>query len=968
MSKSTYRILRMVILRLSIVLCIIQLLQTTQINAQTLPLPYSLTEQYFVYEFGNKIYVQNINENQAFSLGDYSFASKTALPNTLHDVYLPQESSIPSSSGFQFQHGVFSSDRSKYAHVELELGGLGYQIHITENGSSRLLDSGVTELENGYPDPIGWTTDGQLLLNYRMTSKALTDPRIWIVNVLTGEKSLYAEVLISALHGESVSTPDGQAIFIGVDVEGRKGYLFNIQTKTLSEFTLDLILPSIAPVDRFGKENFSDEEQVNDPLVNYRVTTIGMLSGSELQIFAQNLQNISARNDSTERTATGFGNPVPSNFVITQGFGAYYSPYGKYHGGEDWTLVSSGCPVSGGQPVFATAEGVVVFDNNPVTVNYPGHVIVIRHTLPDNSIIYSQYGHLETVEVSKGQTVAKGQKIATIYNWPLRCNSNAHLHFEIRTQERPYGTFWGPGYYGSEGPAYGGYLNPTEFINNHQGSPLISAEKDIVINGTFDNDMDYWTKWGCINWNITTINENPALAFYGRSDCNSGALQQVYPYSTVSKGSIEVSFYLGNNGLTVKEPDVVFRNQGQQWNNAIGCYDFTVPPKTPLKHFVVRGKPSDWASVVFSIYANPHDAISGYLLDDVRIRWYKDLNVEKTECYAPSNVTFWDFRNGQGLQGWSANHHLENVQQLPNGRGIYFHVVGGSSAIHSPGIEGVNVNDYGFVRIDMASSTDSKGILFPKYEPHRSFAGGIELTIIPDGKTRTYYLPMRDLEHWRDIQLSQLRLYPADAPVNGMDNGISLEYIELTNTIPLTILNNGFETVETETNIPTGWQLKKPTSDKRKCNKNGKIFAHSGKCAFQFKGDPGKSSLQQSVNPAVLRKGDKLALSAWFNVKIQQGGKLQAKIKYVDGTKDKINVAIPNKGNKQYVLASDESIISGAVRSLKVVVSMTNGNGKFLIDDVNLTLTSNSARAASSVISLPANGQINDTLMPIPLP
>jgi murein DD-endopeptidase MepM/ murein hydrolase activator NlpD len=107
------------------------------------------------------------------------------------------------------------------------------------------------------------------------------------------------------------------------------------------------------------------------------------------------------------------------------------------HTGEDWYRLDYLTRNSAGTPVYAVANGVVV-RHNP-SISYPGNVVVIRHTLPDGRNIYSMYGHITNVSVVVGDSVVRGQQIATILNQgyvgrtPGRHPSwDSHLHFEIR--------------------------------------------------------------------------------------------------------------------------------------------------------------------------------------------------------------------------------------------------------------------------------------------------------------------------------------------------------------------------------------------------------------------------------------------------------------------------------------------------------------------------------------------------------
>ncbi len=133
------------------------------------------------------------------------------------------------------------------------------------------------------------------------------------------------------------------------------------------------------------------------------------------------------------------------------------------HAGEDWG-------VAAGTAVRAIGAGTVVY---AAFANYPGNVVVIRHDLDAveraalgiaSPVIYSQYGHLGTIQVAAGHQVAAGQQIGTIYNW----GGNSHLHWEVRTAEKPQLCGFnhpGPGYTNSgTHPQQWGYLDPANAV------------------------------------------------------------------------------------------------------------------------------------------------------------------------------------------------------------------------------------------------------------------------------------------------------------------------------------------------------------------------------------------------------------------------------------------------------------------------------------------------------------------------
>lgn len=120
--------------------------------------------------------------------------------------------------------------------------------------------------------------------------------------------------------------------------------------------------------------------------------------------------------------------PVSSaDFVLTSPFGLRTSPFTKetdFHAGIDLAAKI-------GTPVRAPADGVVAYAGR-----YPlrqsvgwwryGNLVALRHG--DRYI--TLYGHCEKVLVAQGETVSRGDVIATVGDtgW----STNPHLHYEVR--------------------------------------------------------------------------------------------------------------------------------------------------------------------------------------------------------------------------------------------------------------------------------------------------------------------------------------------------------------------------------------------------------------------------------------------------------------------------------------------------------------------------------------------------------
>lgn len=96
----------------------------------------------------------------------------------------------------------------------------------------------------------------------------------------------------------------------------------------------------------------------------------------------------------------------------------------EHHGGTDFAFPDGN---TAGKPIYAVADGTVL-EAGPASGF--GQWIVIQHTINGGSV-NTWYGHMEdgTLEVSKGDTVTRGQKISVIGSNGR--STGPHLHFEV---------------------------------------------------------------------------------------------------------------------------------------------------------------------------------------------------------------------------------------------------------------------------------------------------------------------------------------------------------------------------------------------------------------------------------------------------------------------------------------------------------------------------------------------------------
>jgi murein DD-endopeptidase MepM/ murein hydrolase activator NlpD len=138
-----------------------------------------------------------------------------------------------------------------------------------------------------------------------------------------------------------------------------------------------------------------------------------------------------------------------------QGFGR------RRHLGEDWNTEAGGNSDCG-EPVFAASAGHVLFAED--LGGGWGQVVLLRHRLPDGGTVETLYAHLDRCLVQTGETVRRGQQIATVGDAEPPCGDgkpySAHLHFELRRPECPD--------WGRAGAGYGldatGWEHPSRFI------------------------------------------------------------------------------------------------------------------------------------------------------------------------------------------------------------------------------------------------------------------------------------------------------------------------------------------------------------------------------------------------------------------------------------------------------------------------------------------------------------------------
>lgn len=125
------------------------------------------------------------------------------------------------------------------------------------------------------------------------------------------------------------------------------------------------------------------------------------------------------------------------------------------HLGEDWNK-NSGGNTDCGEPVYATANGTIVFAEN-AGIGW-GNVVIIEHNLPNGVKVQTLYGHLQKILKTSGEVKLREQ-IGEIGNADGKYL--CHLHFELREETCPMWNEAGGGYSAENK----GWLDPSDFID-----------------------------------------------------------------------------------------------------------------------------------------------------------------------------------------------------------------------------------------------------------------------------------------------------------------------------------------------------------------------------------------------------------------------------------------------------------------------------------------------------------------------
>lgn len=155
----------------------------------------------------------------------------------------------------------------------------------------------------------------------------------------------------------------------------------------------------------------------------------------------------------------GFSRPVKHGYINDE-MGMRYHPTRHYYTQHNGIDIGGN---SEGTPVYAAAAGRV----SDVTYKYycGGNMVTLNHIV--NGTYYTtRYLHLQSISVSQGEIVEKGQQIGTVGGGPSTwawetCSTGAHHHFEM-AKGHFYGT--GENSYNSWYTYTSKLINPRELV------------------------------------------------------------------------------------------------------------------------------------------------------------------------------------------------------------------------------------------------------------------------------------------------------------------------------------------------------------------------------------------------------------------------------------------------------------------------------------------------------------------------
>ncbi|MBW4437310.1 MAG: S8 family serine peptidase [Pleurocapsa minor GSE-CHR-MK-17-07R] len=203
-----------------------------------------------------------------------------------------------------------------------------------------------------------------------------------------------------------------------------------------------------------------------------------------------------------------------------------------------------------------------------------------------------------------------------------------------------------------------------------------SANTNLLANGDFTSSIANWQTYG----NIMQRLNNGVFEFYHNTSLGNvrPSILQVVPSAIPTGTQLELRVDLGNSGPVRKRALIFVVNQ--DWTDLQTC-SFWIPPYTPLRTYVLQGRPTtNWTSAQVAVYANPADNTGWLQVDNVFLTATNGSASAATRCIdsaAPAPTAAPDSGNlivnggfTVGLSNWITYGNI--VQQL-NGNVFEFY-------------------------------------------------------------------------------------------------------------------------------------------------------------------------------------------------------------------------------------------------------------------------------------------------------
>ena len=330
-------------------------------------------------------------------------------------AYAPEQLSknLPVTPEFDFFQGLQSPyDPSVWVYLEREQIGAGYRLVLfnRESGeSSTLRETDNVQRQELAFKPIAWTDQpDELYVEGLFFDSAEEHEGLWVLSTSTGQLRRIA--LPFAYVRTPLLSPDRQKLIL---------------TGTLDDI-VDLLHGNTDVVYEFNLVNQTHRTIARQPGVpmvveGWNLPAARNASAQEAQF--SSLDYYLPWDAGTDLCVSRHGTPDPVGEHNYVGRCNLFGP-GGHHG---YAAIDFATSLSSDDNVRAAAAGVVTFSgiSGSLSTGY-GRLVIIRHS--DGTRTY--YAHNETLLVSEGQSVARGQVIAL--EGTTGGSTGDHIHFEWR--------------------------------------------------------------------------------------------------------------------------------------------------------------------------------------------------------------------------------------------------------------------------------------------------------------------------------------------------------------------------------------------------------------------------------------------------------------------------------------------------------------------------------------------------------